>query len=388
MKKWLIHGLLLSGGLLVALVCCEIVLRLTGFSDPLLYDFDPIVGFRPLPGAEGWNRDEGETYIVMNSDGLRDREHQKIKPPRTYRIAILGDSYAEARQIPIEQTFWSVLERRLNRCEAFHDGQEVEVINFGVTGHGTAREYLTLKHYAWQYSPDMVILAFLTGNDIQNNSKVLEGKLTRPYFLLKDGELSLDKSFADSPEFKKWKEHWFWKGKLWVRRHSRLYQFARKVLQYGNPLTQEDQRIVEGEEVGLDSQVYKKPQTPEWKEAWKITEKLLVKIRDEVQHHQARFLVVTLCNAIQVQPDPAVRQRFMKQLAIDTLFYPDLRIQAFAKQQDIEVLTLAPQFQRYAEQHMVFLHGFPNTRMGTGHWNSTGHRLAGKILAEYLCANP
>ena len=57
----------------------------------------------------------------------------------------------------------------------------------------------------------------------------------------------------------------------------------------------------------------------------------------------------------------------------------------FAKKEDMEVLFLAPDFQRYAEKNNVFLHGLKNSpTAGFGHWNIDGHRLAGEIIAEYF----
>src|SRR2546426_8189504 len=47
---------------------------------------------------EGWYRKEGVSYVRINSDGLRDREHSKSKPADTVRVAVLGDSYSEDRK--------------------------------------------------------------------------------------------------------------------------------------------------------------------------------------------------------------------------------------------------------------------------------------------------
>ena len=60
------------------------------------------------------------------------------KPPNTFRIAVIGDSFAEALQVDLDHTFWSVMERKL--AEGWRgNGQRVEVLNFGVSGYGTAR---------------------------------------------------------------------------------------------------------------------------------------------------------------------------------------------------------------------------------------------------------
>jgi len=50
------------------------------------------------------------------------------------------------------------------------------------------------------------------------------------------------------------------------------------------------------------------------------------------------------------------------------------------------VLTLAEPLYRYAETHHAFLHGFANSKIGFGHWNAEGHREAGELIGERLCA--
>jgi hypothetical protein len=136
--------LLVSFGMLFGLFMSEILLRVVGYSYPLFYTPDYYRGFALLPGVEGHYQREGESYVRINSDGLRDREHSKAKPADTVRIAVLGDSFAEAMHVPMEQTFWSLLERKLQECNVF-PGKQVEVIKFGVSGYGTAQELLTLQ---------------------------------------------------------------------------------------------------------------------------------------------------------------------------------------------------------------------------------------------------
>ena len=68
------------------------------------------------------------------------------------------------------------------------------IINFGVTEYGTTQQYLTLKNNVWEYNPDLVLLAFYSGNDISDNLKALSTKNYRPYFsLMKIIQLSLIK---------------------------------------------------------------------------------------------------------------------------------------------------------------------------------------------------
>jgi len=102
--------------------------------------------------------------VRINSEGLRDREHPRHKPAGTVRVAVPGDSYAEALQVPLGDAFRAVTGRRLSAREAF-GGRQLEVINFGVSGYQTAQELVTLRRRVWDYSPDIVLLAVTTAND-------------------------------------------------------------------------------------------------------------------------------------------------------------------------------------------------------------------------------
>jgi hypothetical protein len=112
---------------------------------------------------------------------------------------------------------------------------------------------------------------------------------------------------------------------------------------------------------------------------------LITELRDEVRSHGAQFWVATLSTGIQVHPDRAVRQTFMKRLGLDSLSYPDDRIRSLAAREGIPVVSLAPVLLRYAESHGQPLHGFRNAVPGFGHWNEEGNRVAGEALAAELC---
>jgi hypothetical protein len=134
LRKYGLKLLLLMGSVLLTLLCTEVGLRMAHVAYPgfggkwHFFTWDPYTGIAHNPGAEGMMFAEGnQNFVRINSQGLRDREHAKQKPPNTFRIAILGDSHAEAFQVPIEKTFWSVLESELRRCPALN-GKRVETI--------------------------------------------------------------------------------------------------------------------------------------------------------------------------------------------------------------------------------------------------------------------
>lgn len=396
-------------GFLFGAIVAEIALRILGYSYPEFYVIDQVRGYALRPGAEGWYRKEGEAYIRINSDGLRDREHSIAKPQNTVRIAVLGDSYPEALSVPEHEAFWSVMEKRLQECSALA-GKQVEVINFGVSGYGTAQELLTLREEVWKYSPDVVMLAITTNNDISDNFRALKKTDEIPYFVYDQDRLVLDASFQASRTFA-WRQGTMSRIGRWFRDHSRLVQAtieghhalkirtaawrARKSENnnanaeqtssgaQGPPAQTQDQ-LSRADELGVDNLIYLEPGNADWNEAWRVTEGLIATMRGEVDARGAQFVVVTLSNGIQVVPNSKVREAFMKRLGIADIFYPDNRIKTFCSRQAIPVVTLAPDLQRLAEGNNAFLHGF-GTNLGNGHWNSAGHRSAGELIAKKLC---
>jgi len=85
-----------------------------------------------------------------------------------------------------------------------------------------------------------------------------------------------------------------------------------------------------------------------------------------------------------VYPDFAVRKARMDAVGVTDLFYPDRRLETFAKRENIDFLDLAQPMQLYADRTGTFLHGF-GTEVGNAHWNEAGHQLAGELISNKLC---
>jgi hypothetical protein len=382
------------GGLLMGVIIGEIGLRVAGiegyqkiadFADSAPTGFhtsDRDLGWKLKPGASGEWKGEGESFVRVNSQSLRDREHTKAKPPNTLRVAVLGDSFTEAIHVPIEQTFWSKLERKLGNCEAVKGRKKVEVINFGVQGYGTAQELIMLRKKVWDYHPDIVVLAFFIGNDVINNSPKLEYDLYRPFFVYDaSGKLVPDMSFRDRAPIDRNERAVSFVDRLpgWIVNNSRILQVAKKAelgikkQQLSNDFTK------------LSAQNFKEPTDAVWENAWRVTEGLIVTMRDEVVQKNADFLVVTIGAPMQVERDAAMRKKFIEENKIQDLFYPNRRLDNLGITQGFRVLSLAEQFQGYTDKYQVCAHGFENYVPCGGHWNELGHRLASIKINQNLC---
>ncbi len=378
---------LIAISLLFAAVVAEIGLRIAGIAFPIFHQMEPLRGWAPLPGVSGMWRTEGEAHVSINREGFRDRDHEIVKPQGTFRIAILGDSMTEGLAVPVSTTFWSVLEKDLETCEALN-GRKVEVLNYGVSGYGPAQERLTLRNNALKYKPDLVLLALFTGNDILNSERALDGHKDRVYYTLDQGVLTLDDSNTQAFRFK-WKRFWRTLRNAIINT-SNLFQVIREgTTRLRNLMRANDSGDSKAvfAPTGREYEVFRAPKTPEWQKGWATTEALVTAIHKDSVSSGAEFLLAILPGPVQVYPDAALRQNFAMSLNVNDLDYADRRLTAFAASAEIPALALKEPLRHFADETGTFLHGFPNSVLGIGHWNVEGHRVAGETLARKICGN-
>jgi len=109
------------------------------------------LGYEFKPNVDGYFK---LARFRTNSRGLRDREYSLEKPPDTFRVAVLGASYALPSGVEIEDAFHSVLEERLT---AESSSRAYEFINFAVGAYGPRQLLAMLQLRALAYDPDLVL---------------------------------------------------------------------------------------------------------------------------------------------------------------------------------------------------------------------------------------
>ncbi|PYX72538.1 MAG: hypothetical protein DMG78_12040 [Acidobacteria bacterium] len=131
-------------------------LRKEGSVDPSLRFRDDFLEYDYKPNLHLKVAGLGRT---TNSFGMYDREYTVEKPPRTWRIALLGDSMALG---PFGHNYEALLENRLNETRPDPDIQKFEVLNFAVGGYRITQIMETMIERAAPFHPDVYMVA-ITG---------------------------------------------------------------------------------------------------------------------------------------------------------------------------------------------------------------------------------
>lgn len=170
--------LLLAASLLFALLVAEVICRIwlfgplallpnygnsthdlgvSGLLKPSKYRR---ICFELKPGLNTMNK---MASLRTNPLGLADREYSLQKPPGTYRVVVLGDSFTMPAGVKQADAWHTLLENSFNRNSA---GRKYEFINFGVAGYSLDQDLATLEYRALKFSADHVIVGFCLSNDI------------------------------------------------------------------------------------------------------------------------------------------------------------------------------------------------------------------------------
>jgi hypothetical protein len=110
-----------------------------------------------IPGARYWHHTpEVDVEYRVNSQGMRaDRDFPSVKPPGTCRIELFGDSLFFGYEVDLQNSFAGQLEQRFK-----DQGVRAEVLNFSVSGFGTAEMLQTYESYGRTFSPDVALFSW------------------------------------------------------------------------------------------------------------------------------------------------------------------------------------------------------------------------------------
>lgn len=366
--------------LMVTVVTIEIVLRQFYYPTDSPFNHripDPVLGWRLEPNTRFTNQNtEFSVGVVYNSKGWRDVEHDYEKPPGVFRIIVLGDSFMEAYSVELKDSFARQLERMITAS----GHSKVEVINLGVGGYSTMQEYLAFAEEGIRYEPDLVLLGFYVANDARNNSYEMESQAA--------GGLKVQsRPFLEPGTFDEWEITVIdYEGALATFEELRAEQESPAwweqtgfYLLYKEGQERRGQIISRGRSVkwsipGQDLGVHLCRESSGYTAAWTLTERILARLRDDVQEAGAELVVFTVPAYHEV--DSEYIQAVLSAVDDPSAYCLEEavgydRLKSVLNQYGILYADLLPAFRQSNR-----LGQRPLFRSSDRHWDEQGHALA------------
>jgi hypothetical protein len=358
-------GVAVSGALLLALVAGgEAYLRAT---TPFLRNtatwpanFDPQVGWLFRPGAEIRATNGLDFWSIQhaNSLGFLDAEPAIPKPAGTFRILLVGDSFVEAQQVPLEGKLQTVLSGLL---KARGGAVRYDVVALGQSGTGQANQLAYLERYKDALKPDLVVLAFVN-NDFANNAPLLEAirngwdpeHLPR-LFLAPEPSTGIYRHLPVDP-------NWWQYSTPGGTDAARTDSLRNRSQAYRAKLDGWDPQRLH-----MDNAFYEDRLAPVFEDALDATRAAFAAFKRHAEHDGFGLVVMATDNVV---GGPVSDDRRFNQLR---------RLQAMLDGLHIPLLDLYPEFvARGGQKKAQWKHD--------GHWNETGHRWAAEALCRFLDA--
>ncbi|MFN0151982.1 MAG: hypothetical protein ACKVU1_14880 [bacterium] len=265
-------GLALAA-LFAVIAAMEVAVRIADPQPAFRYRFSPATWYEPIPGARfTYQREEFAVPVEYNSFGMRDRERSIENGSGALRVALVGDSFAEAKEVPFDSTLAQTLERLM---AANLREQPVEVLNFGVSGFGTVASTIRFESLGAKFHPDVVIYLFVQNDpadNVENDARL---------YTLRDGALEFhEHRLSDTARI--------WRASVdWAKQNLHVYRFLRfraeRLVAARN--TRNPARgtgDLDAKSAGGDSGA----------PAWRITRLAIARLRDRVADTGGRLLVV------------------------------------------------------------------------------------------------
>ena len=163
-KKVVFEALLVFGSLISAFVIAEIALHMLHpestktNSMPLVQEGGTY--FYPPHVIQTNDNENGESIRFETSSlGLRETELTDDESPR---ILVLGDSFVEAANTPLESSFTRLLQKDFGHPPA-------RFVNGGIGGYGNYDSYFLLERLYPKMKPKLIVLMIYLGNDLRDN---------------------------------------------------------------------------------------------------------------------------------------------------------------------------------------------------------------------------
>jgi lysophospholipase L1-like esterase len=334
--------LLATAGIAAILVLGEWVVRTTLESPSVTV---PVArfGWAYPPFARVVHSSEGYSVRHTNSLGLFDRELRVPRPAR--RVVLLGDSYAEALQVPEGQGFADVAERLL---------PGTEIVDAGVSGHSPLDHAEWLETTGDSLAPDVIVVEISDAN--------LDLMLT-PDALRRYGSPPVPGAPAVVPPEKGLR------GLVrWVLRHSALATVSWRRLkllaaEQKGALSRRFNATVAARRARPQAAAIADPRLPA----------MLDSLHTRIARHARHVVYLYIPHLDYFAPGVPESDPALGRLLAD-----------LAHRRGATLLDAAGAMRAEFLRTGQPVHGFANSVMGSGHINAAGHRVVGEALARVL----
>jgi len=384
------------GGLLAGAVLAELVLRAVGSTADSVEQPDPVLLQRLIPGGRKIvvrPPEDGGNWIRIrvNQHGFRGPELR----PRVgqKRVVVYGDSFIEAEASALNATFPRQLEQQLARLT----GADIEVINAGVRAYGPDQISLRVAQEMESLAPDLVVVGIFAGNDfgdlvrdkiyrlgaqgelVRNDyhlSPTLEARMRRlaqPRGLQRLHLVRLGyrvwRVLHPSPGANRWAEDPANVGLV-----DRWLQLDRD--EYRDFVERGDNEVKNLTTDHLNVDVAVDPDSPSARFKIALMEQTLREIRQTVEAHGARFVLLIIPSPFDVVVGYPI--------VLDSARYPRYRrsrltdvVEQIARRNAMTYVNLYAPFQAAGPESLFF-------HVGNSHWNDAGERLAAELTARLI----
>lgn len=365
------------------------------------FEADPELGwaYKPntesdalIPSGDGHFR---RNRVRINSLGFRDREFSREKPPGVKRIVCLGDSYVESMQVAEDELFTRRLEDEINH----ENGASYEVIAAGNGNYGLGQELIFYRTHVRQLSPDVVILFIYPLNDFMDINVNLNDQayMPKPFFSLDENGNLVEPTQLQMPPRTMAVRHlnpitkWLYRLACYrvTLDYMRHYHKDFAALMVKCKLFPKSQEPT-AQGYPLVNDVHLKEPGAEWDYSFRLAEKLVAKLKTEVEADGATLLgvVIPFTGFMDLATPIAAREMFTPLYSVEgmKLGLPEKRAGAIFEKLGVPCIDLtggllaAWERERGAKGDAA---RFPYN-IDDGHWSAFGHEAVAEILDRFL----
>ncbi|PIU41395.1 MAG: hypothetical protein COS99_05915 [Candidatus Omnitrophica bacterium CG07_land_8_20_14_0_80_42_15] len=339
-KKLSFTVLSLILSVIIFLAAGEIIIRIeASIEGGHIWTPDPYLHTQHIPNTYFASKGRENEFIghgYINKWGFIGKPCNIGKNQGTLRIITVGDSFTEAVQVDMGKNYSSRLEQLFKER-----GENVEVINAGMSGYSPKLEYLYIRDRLLKFKPDYIIVQ-LFANDVYDDHY--------QYKNIKDNV---------NPPF----------GRSFIYQHSRFYHyFSRQKVKLAK-------KISKKEKFPVDQFFFIREGNDELKkEAWRDTEDYLSRIKEIADSNKIKLIVFIAPLEFQVKGVENINNPFYFDKKPTDDF--DNAAREFCKAHDIDFIDMLKILKDNKNQALYY--------PLDGHLNENGHKLVAETIFEFM----